>query len=66
VETVHYPFFSDAEINSATNLTYSEHRLDDIHGNTSEEPFGGCIFCLGDWELMTDKFKEVLFLFLDE
>ena len=66
MNTVHYPVFIDAEVNPAAKLTYSEHRLDDIHGNTSEEPFGGCIFCLGDWELMTDKFKEVLFLFLDE
>ena len=66
VNSVHYPVFIDPEINSATNLTYSENRLDDIHGNTSEEPFRGCIFCLGDWELVTDKLREVLFLFPDE
>ena len=63
---VYGPFFSDAEVNPAANLTYSEHWLDGIHGNTSGEPFGGSIFCLGDWELMTDKLKEVLFLFLSE
>ena len=51
VNTVHYPVFIDAEVNPAANLTYSEHRLDDIHGNTSEEPFEGSIFYLGDWEL---------------
>ena len=51
VNTVHGPVFSDAEVNSAANLTYSENRLDDIHGNTSEETFEGSIFYLGDWEL---------------
>ena len=66
MNTVHYPLFSDAEVNPAVNLTYSEHRLDDIHGNTSGEPFEGSIFCLADWELMTDKLREVLLLFLDE
>ena len=48
VNTVHGPVFSDADVNLAMNLAYSEHRLDDIHGNTSEEPFGGCIFCFAD------------------
>ena len=65
VNTVHYPVFIDAEVNLATKLTYSEHRLADIHGNTSGEPFEGSIFCLVYLELLTDKLK-VLFLFLDE
>ena len=51
VNNVHGPVFSDTEVNPAANLTYSENRLDDIHGNTSEEPFEGSIFYLGDWEL---------------
>ena len=63
---VHDPVFIDAEVNPAAKLTYSEYRLDDIHGNTSGEPFEGSIFCLGDWKLMTDKLREVIFLFLDE
>jgi len=66
VNTVHYPVFIDAEVNPAAKLTYSEHRPDDIHVNTSGEPFEGSIFCLGDWKLMTDKLREVIFLFLDE
>ena len=60
------PVFSEAEVNPAKNITYSEHRLDDIHGNTSGEPFEGSIFCLSDLELMTDKVSEVLFLFLNK
>jgi hypothetical protein len=59
---VHDPVFIDAEVNPAANLTYSERRLADIHGNTSGEPFEGSIFCLGDWKLMTDKLREVLLL----
>ena len=51
MNTVHYPVFIDAEVNPAANLTYSERRLADIHGNTSGEPFEGSIFYLGDWEL---------------
>ena len=51
VNTVHGPVFSDAEVNSAANLTYSEHKIADIHGNTNGEPFEGSIFYLGDWEL---------------
>ena len=35
VNTVHVPVFSDAEVNPAANLTYSENRLADIHGNDS-------------------------------
>ena len=66
MNTVHYPVFIDAEVNLAAKLTYSEHRLADIHGNTSGEPFEGSIFCLGDWELVTDELREVLFLFLTE
>jgi len=58
--------FSEAEVNPAKNITYSEHRLDDIHGNTSGEPFEGSIFCFSDLELMTDKVSEVLFLFLNK
>ena len=50
VNTVHGPIFSDAEVNPAANLTYSENRLADIHGNT-REPFEGSIFYLGDWEM---------------
>ena len=49
VNNVHGPVFRDAEVNSAMNLTYSEHRLGNIHGNTSGEPFEGSIFGLGDW-----------------
>ena len=41
---VHGPVFSDEEVNPAANLTYSEHRLDDIYGNTSGETFEGSIF----------------------
>ena len=63
---VHDPVFIDAEVNPAANLTYSEHWLDDIHGNTSGEPFEGSIFCFSDLELMTDKVSEVLFLFLNK
>ena len=48
MNTVHGPIFSDAEVNPAANLTYSENRLVDIHGNT-REPFEGSIFYLGDW-----------------
>ena len=66
VNAFHDPVFSDAEVNQTFLLIYSEHRLVDIHDNTSEEPFEGSIFCLGDWELMTDKLREMLFLFLDE
>ncbi len=62
MNTVHYPVFIDAEVNPAANLTYSEHRLADIHGNTNGKPFEGSIFCLGDWKLMTDKLREVLLL----
>ena len=51
VNKVHGPVFSDADVSLAMNLAYSEHRLDDIHGNTSEEPFESCIFCLGGWNL---------------
>ena len=47
---VHDPVFIDAEVNPAANLTYSERRLADIHGNT-REPFEISIFCLGDWEM---------------
>ena len=50
VNNVHGPVFSDTEVNPAANLTYSENRLDDIHGNT-REPFKSSIFCLGDCEL---------------
>ena len=50
VNNVHGPVFSDADVNLVMNLAYSEHRLDDIHGNT-REPFEGSIFCLGDWEM---------------
>ena len=50
VNNVHGPVFSDIEVNPAANLTYSENRLDDIHGNT-REPFEGSIFYLGDWEM---------------
>ena len=50
MNTVHGPIFSDAEVNPAANLTYSENRLADIHGNT-REPFEGSIFYLGDWEM---------------
>jgi len=50
VNTVHGPIFSDEEVNPAANLTYSENRLADIHGNT-RDPFESSIFCLGDWEL---------------
>ena len=64
MNTVHYPVFIDAEVNPAANLTYSERRLADIHGNTSGEPFEGSIFCLGDWKLMTDKLREVFFFSL--
>ena len=60
------PVFSEEEVNSAKNITYSEHRLDDIHGNTSGEPFESSIFCFSDLELMTDKVSEVLFLFLNK
>ena len=66
MNTVHGLVFSDAEVNPAANLTYSEHRLAGIHGNTNGKPFEGSIFCLGDWELVTDELREVLFLFLDE
>ena len=51
VNTVQGPVFSDAEVNPATNQTYSEHRHDDIHSNNNGEPFESSIFCLGDWEL---------------
>ena len=61
---VHDPVFIDAEVNPAANLTYSERRLADIHGNTSGEPFEGSIFCLGDWKLMTDKLREMFFFSL--
>ena len=64
VNMVHDPVFIDAEVNPAANLTYSERRLADIHGNTSGEPFEGSIFCLGDWKLMTDKLREVFFFSL--
>ena len=50
VNNAHGPVFSDTEVNPAANLTYSENRLDDIHGNT-REPFKSSIFCLGDCEL---------------
>ena len=50
VNTVQGPVFNDAEVNPAANLTYSENRLADIHGNT-REPFESSIFCPGDWEL---------------
>ena len=60
------PVFSDAEVTPAKNITYSEHRLDDIHCNTSGEPFEGSIFCFSDLELMTDKVSEVLFLYLNK
>ena len=66
MNTVHCPVFSDAEVNPEENLTYSEHRLADIHYSTSGEPFECSTFCLGDWELMTDKLSEGLFLFLYE
>jgi len=48
------------------NLTYSEHRFADIHGNISGEPFEGSIIYFGNLELMTDKLREVLFLFHNE
>ena len=64
VNNVHGPVFRDAEVNSAMNLTYSEHRLADIHCSTIGEPFECSIFCCGNWELMTDKLSEVLFLFI--
>ena len=66
VSTVHGPVFSETEVNPASALTHSEHRLADIHGSTSREPFDGNIFCLCDWELMNDKLREMLFLFLSE
>ena len=47
---VHSPVFSEEEVNPAANLTYSENRLADIHGNTREH-FESSIFYLGDWEL---------------
>ena len=50
VNNVQGPIFSDTEVNPAANPTYSENRLDDIHGNT-REPFEGSIFYLGDWEM---------------
>ena len=62
----HCPVFSEEEVNPAENLTYSEHRLADIHCSTIGEPFECSIFCRGDWELMTDKLRELLFLFLDK
>ena len=50
VNTVHGPIFSDAEVNPAANLTYSENGLADVHDNTRKS-FESSIFCLGDWEL---------------
>ena len=50
VNNVQGPIFSDTEVNPAANLTYSENRLDDIHGN-AREPFKSSIFYLGDWEM---------------
>ena len=66
MNTVQGPIFSDAEVNQAANLTYSENRLADIHGITSGEPLERIIFCLCDWELMTDKLREVLFQYIQK
>ena len=65
MNAVHGPVFRETEVNPAVSLTYSEHRLADIHCSTIGEPFECSIFCRGDWELMTDKLRELLFLFLD-
>ena len=64
VNAVNGPVFSETEVNPAVSLTYSEHRLADIQCSTIGEPFECSIFCRGDWELMTDKLSEVLFLFI--
>ena len=64
VNAVHGPVFSETEVNPAVSLTYSEHRLADIQCSTIGEPFECSIFCCGNWELMTDKLSEVLFLFI--
>ena len=66
MNTFHGPVFINSEVNPASLFIYSEHRLDDIHGNTSGEPVEGSIFCFSDLELMTDKVSELLFLFLNK
>ena len=48
VNKVHGPVFSGAVVNPDVNLTYSEHRFADIHGNISGEPFEGSIICFGN------------------
>ena len=63
---VHGPFFDDAEINPAALLTFSEHILADIHGNASGVHYKGNVFCFSERELMPDKLRKVLFLFLAE
>ena len=59
-------FLDEAEVNPATLLSYSEYMLAEIHGNPSGAHYEGNMLCFDERELMPDKLREVLFLFLFE
>ena len=62
----HGPVFINAEAIPIDLLTYSEHRLADIHGNSRGAHCEGNVLYFDAREFMTDNFREVLFLFLAE
>ena len=61
VNKIHGPAFDDADVKLATFLTYSEHRLADIHGNSSGAHCEGNALYFGARKFMPNKFREVRF-----
>ena len=62
----HGPVFINAEAIPTDLLTYSEHRLADIHGNSRGAHCEGNVLYFDVIKFSPDKLREALFLFLAE